>query len=310
VNGPTTFSTFDAQGNVCQRLDSTATVTSSETYDAFGKAGGNDADVFGFGGQWGYYHDTDTPLKLHLLGYRYYDSQTGRFLTRDPIGYAGGGNLYRCVGNGPLTGADPLGVVERWQYEAGGVAVGAAGGAVVGGGVPGATILGAYGGMVGGSLYDSADDFGTAFGCFDAGRAKGWQVAWSGAKATYNVVSTAFFLAGITAPARTPTTAPRADVGDLTPQEAVQIQAATDKAGRPIYVGGSAAKGARRGVGTGLPIGKGPGTRSDIDYIIPHSSVDYWKEFVNELPSIDPQHGPIYGVPNPHIGPTVRFEPR
>ena len=40
---------------------------------------------------------------------RYYDPGTGRFLTRDPIGYGGGINLYGFVGNNPVTGADPEG---------------------------------------------------------------------------------------------------------------------------------------------------------------------------------------------------------
>jgi hypothetical protein len=103
--------------------------------------------------------------------------------------------------------------------------------------------------------------------------------------------------------------APPGIYGDLAPEEVQQIQELTDQAGRPIYVGGSAARAVRRGVGTNLPIGKGPGTRSDIDYIIPPSSAWYWKGLVSKLPGVDPTHGPIEGVPNPHIGPTIRFDP-
>jgi len=40
---------------------------------------------------------------------RYYDPGTGRFLTRDPIGYGGGINLYGFIRNNPVTGADPEG---------------------------------------------------------------------------------------------------------------------------------------------------------------------------------------------------------
>ena len=43
---------------------------------------------------------------------RYYDPGTGRFLTRDPIGYGGGINLYGFVGNNPVTGADPEGLSQ------------------------------------------------------------------------------------------------------------------------------------------------------------------------------------------------------
>lgn len=47
-------------------------------------------DPVGFGGQYGYYTDRETGLVL--MGHRYYDPGTGRFLTRDPIGYGGGMN--------------------------------------------------------------------------------------------------------------------------------------------------------------------------------------------------------------------------
>ncbi|HEV7646130.1 MAG TPA: RHS repeat-associated core domain-containing protein [Pyrinomonadaceae bacterium] len=66
-------------------------------------------------------------------------------------------------------------------------------------------------------------------------------------------------------------------LGDLTPLETKQIQTVVNEAGRPIEVVGSAANGIRRGVGTTLPIGKGPGTRSDIDYIAPRGSLPYYE---------------------------------
>ena len=51
--------------------------------------------MFGYGAQWGYYTDVETGLLL--LTNRYYDPGTGRFLNRDPIGSAGGLNLYACI---------------------------------------------------------------------------------------------------------------------------------------------------------------------------------------------------------------------
>jgi len=41
---------------------------------------------------------------------RWYDPQTGRFLTQDPIGLAGGVNLYAYAGNNPVTFTDPFGL--------------------------------------------------------------------------------------------------------------------------------------------------------------------------------------------------------
>jgi RHS repeat-associated protein len=58
-------------------------------------------------GQLGYYKDRDH--RMMLLGARYYDPYIGRFITQDPIGYAGGTNLYRYGGDNPATYVDPWG---------------------------------------------------------------------------------------------------------------------------------------------------------------------------------------------------------
>jgi len=65
------------------------------------------ADPFGFGGQFGYYTDSETGLQL--CQHRYYDSSTGRFVNRDPIGYGGGLNLYAYCANNSVNRADPGG---------------------------------------------------------------------------------------------------------------------------------------------------------------------------------------------------------
>ena len=53
-----------------------------------------------------FYHERS---KLHLTLYRAYDPAAGRWLSQDPLGEAGGINLYGYVGNGPTNGWDPLG---------------------------------------------------------------------------------------------------------------------------------------------------------------------------------------------------------
>jgi RHS repeat-associated protein len=55
----------------------------------------------------GQYLDDETGL--HYNRYRYYDPGGARYLTQDPIGLAGGFNLYRYVGN-PVNLIDPLGL--------------------------------------------------------------------------------------------------------------------------------------------------------------------------------------------------------
>ncbi len=58
----------------------------------------------------------DDETGLYYYRARMYDSELGRFVSRDPIGYwAGDVNLYRYVGNSPLVFFDPTGLQGRWR---------------------------------------------------------------------------------------------------------------------------------------------------------------------------------------------------
>ena len=48
---------------------------------------------------------------------RWYDPNTGRFLTQDPIGLAGGVNLYAYAGNNPVMFSDPFGLCKNARGE-------------------------------------------------------------------------------------------------------------------------------------------------------------------------------------------------
>lgn len=61
----------------------------------------------GFAGRWGYQEDASG---YKLLGHRYYDSSTGRFLTRDPA--KDGRNWYSYCRNNPLAKIDPDGLSD------------------------------------------------------------------------------------------------------------------------------------------------------------------------------------------------------
>ena len=148
-----TFYTFDERGNVAQRTDGTGAVLSTDLYDAYGKllSGGAAGDPWGFEAQSGYYTDSETGLIL--CTHRYYDPNTGRFLTRDPLGYDGGIDLYGYVGNDPVNFIDPFGY-DAWAL---GLRL-ALGAEALGGGpedpaadVVAGVILGVAGGVV---LYD------------------------------------------------------------------------------------------------------------------------------------------------------------
>ena len=57
--------------------------------------------------------DFDTAVGLQYNRARWYDPNTGRWLSQDPIGFAAGdANLYRYVGNHPTMATDPSGLVE------------------------------------------------------------------------------------------------------------------------------------------------------------------------------------------------------
>jgi len=49
-------------------------------------------------------------LLVPELGQCFYNPSTGRWLTRDPIGEAGGFNLYSLVANNPVNENDPVGL--------------------------------------------------------------------------------------------------------------------------------------------------------------------------------------------------------
>lgn len=119
----TDFYRKDAQGNIIALLDSNGSVVVRYVYDAWGNhavldANGADiADASHIGNRnpfryRGYYYDTET--ELYYLQTRYYDPETGRFITIDGIEYLdpetiNGLNLYAYCGNNPVMYTDPTG---------------------------------------------------------------------------------------------------------------------------------------------------------------------------------------------------------
>ena len=61
----------------------------------------------------GYYRDVET--ELYHVRNRFYHSPLGRWLQRDPIGYAGGMSLYEYTGSNPVARLDPAGL--EWKIK-------------------------------------------------------------------------------------------------------------------------------------------------------------------------------------------------
>lgn len=89
--------------------NSSQSITDSREYDAWGLALTTSSipTPFGFAGGAGYQRDPDSGLML--LGQRYYDPSIGRFVSRDPISFQGGTNLYAYATNSPAAAVDPDG---------------------------------------------------------------------------------------------------------------------------------------------------------------------------------------------------------
>ena len=89
-------------------VNSSGTVTAHVVYGSFGNVVTHMGAVprFAFAGR-----ELDAETHLYYNRLRYYDAGTGRFLSEDPSGFRGGDdNLYRYVGNSPLSFTDPMGL--------------------------------------------------------------------------------------------------------------------------------------------------------------------------------------------------------
>ncbi len=107
-----TYYTFDHRGNVDHKLSSSQSVTITRCLDAWGQGVEtvfpSSEDPWGYNGKWGYYYDRTT--KLYVCQHRWYDASTGRWLNRDPIGFAGGVNVYGYCANAAVAGVDSSGL--------------------------------------------------------------------------------------------------------------------------------------------------------------------------------------------------------
>lgn len=107
ISGAGAFSFYhaDGLGSIVATSDQAGAVTSAVQYDAWGNVEQGAASPYAFASyQW------DPEASLYYLRARYYNPTSGRFISEDPIRFAGGMNFYAYVGSGPTNGTDPSGL--------------------------------------------------------------------------------------------------------------------------------------------------------------------------------------------------------
>ncbi len=106
----TYFPTFDGNGNVSEYLDSNGNTVAHYEYDPFGKTTISDGSKSNDFAHRFSTKPLDGTTGLYYYGYRFYDPETGRWPSRDPIQEQGGVNLYSMVWNDSIQYWDYLGM--------------------------------------------------------------------------------------------------------------------------------------------------------------------------------------------------------
>jgi len=113
-NGTTYAFVTDHLGSVRLVVNATTgAIAQRIEYDEFGKVVSDTSPGFQPFGYAGGLYDPDTGLVQ--FGAREYDARVGRWMSRDPLGFDDGGNVYEYVGSDPINFTDPEGT--RRAYE-------------------------------------------------------------------------------------------------------------------------------------------------------------------------------------------------
>jgi len=116
----TYYAIKDHQNAVIALVDEAGAVVESYEYDAWGNPGVFDAagsritnGISQIGNRYMFQgREYDATTGLYCFRARWYDPETGRWLSKDPIGISGGLNLYVFCGNNPVNFIDPSGLAD------------------------------------------------------------------------------------------------------------------------------------------------------------------------------------------------------
>jgi RHS repeat-associated protein len=102
------FYHYDGLGSTVAITDENAQIVNAYAYSPYGMVGVQETipNSFTYVGRYGVMAEGNG---LYFMRARYYDPQVGRLIKKDPIGYAGGMNLYGYVGGNPVNWVDPWG---------------------------------------------------------------------------------------------------------------------------------------------------------------------------------------------------------
>jgi RHS repeat-associated protein len=114
--GTTNYYGVDAMGSVTSLSNPAGALAQTYTFDSFGNqtaSSGSLTNPFRFIGR-----ELDSETGLYFFRARYYDSQIGRFISEDPIGFSGGDiSVYRYSFNDPVNLEDPSGLTVTCTYN-------------------------------------------------------------------------------------------------------------------------------------------------------------------------------------------------
>jgi RHS repeat-associated protein len=102
----------DERGSIVATSDSSGAMLSVNAYDEYGIPGASNAGRFQYTGQ-----QWLSDIGMYHYRARIYSPTLGRFLQTDPIGFAGGMNLYAYVMDDPVNWTDPTGLAMVCHYE-------------------------------------------------------------------------------------------------------------------------------------------------------------------------------------------------
>ncbi len=119
VNGEFQYFLGDSLGTVRDIVDDTGDVIQSYEFDPHGNpmpgsGAGSVISAKTFHGALSVNDDT-ADSGLYLMGHRHWDAELGRFISRDPIGFKGGLNLFNGASTNPVTMVDPSGLILEFK---------------------------------------------------------------------------------------------------------------------------------------------------------------------------------------------------